>query len=835
MTGLGNVKESVRSLAHDVRYALRTLRRTPLFTGVALVTLALGIGANTAVFSVIQGVLLRAAPVDDLDRLAMIWGTDQASGTMHEPSSVPDFLDFARLTRRFGDIAAVLPAEANLTSAGADPIQVAAVRVSHRLVPMLGIRPSAGRTFTSDEDRATGAKVALVSERLWRRDFGSDPGAIGRTFRIDDVPYTIVGVLPDDADFGVRQVLAAADYGRSFGERGGRTQVDVWLPLQADPAVLPRETHPVFLLGRLAPGATHDQARAELAALSAELARTYPEDRGRGTNVQPLRTVVFGPARPALGVLLGAVGLLLLIACANVANLLLARSTSRVREVAVRASLGAGPGRLARQFLVESLVLTLLGAGLGVLLAYTGLDLLLALAPGDIPRLSAVRIDLRVLAFTLGVSTVVGIAFGMIPTLQARRFDLQAALKGTGVAALANRDRGRLRAALVVGELALAVVLAVAAGLLVKSFWELHRVDPGFRAAGVLKAEFQLPDARYPQDFARWPDWPAQRRFVGQLLRELEALPGVEAAAIAASHPLAAGFTNGFQVVGREAEAEDWPEIAFRQVTPGYFGTMDVPLRDGRAFGAGDDVSAPLAMVINEASRRRFFPRGEALGQRIRLYNREWTIVGIVGDERIRGLAEAAPPAAYVPLAQAPLSGAGSVLVRSAGDPGALARPLADAVRRVDPGLAVFALEPLEVTLSQSLGQRRFTMLLLTTFAGLAVVLAVIGVYGVLSYLVAQRVPELGVRLALGAPQRAVVGLVVRQASGLALAGLGLGLLGALAATRLLRGLLWGVSTVDPFTYGAVILLLAAAAVVASWLPAARAARVDPLTALRSQ
>ena len=824
------------SLIPDVRYALRMLRRTPVFTGVALVTLALGIGANTAVFSVIEGVLLRAAPVADLDRLAVVWGTDAASGTTHEPSSVPDFQDFSRLTRRFSDLAAILPAEANLaTATRQEPLQVAAVRVSHRLLPMLGLRPRAGRAFTVEEDRPSAARVALISERLWRRDFAGDPAAVGRTLRVDDVPYTVIGVLADDADFGVRQVLGAADYGRSFGERGGRTQVDLWLPLQADPQVLPRETHPVFLVGRLAPGGTHGQAQAELAALSAELERVYPENRGRGVNVQPLRAVVFGPARPALGVLLGAVGLLLLIACANVANLLLARSASRVREVAVRASLGAGPGRLARQFLVESLVLTFLGAALGVLVAYAGLDLLLALAPGEIPRLSAVRIDLRVLAFTLGISTAVGIAFGMIPIVQARHFELQAALKGTGVAALAAQGRGRLRAALVVGELALAVVLAVGAGLLVKSFWELHRVDPGFRTEGVLKAEFQLPASRYPQDFARWPDWPVQQRFVGQLLQELERLPGIEAAAVAASHPLAAGFTNGFVVVGREVEAENWPEISFRQVTPGYFRTMDVPLRDGRTFGDGDDAAAPLAMVINETSRRRFFPRGDALGQRIRLFGREWTVIGVIGDERIHGVAETAPPAAYVSLAQAPLSGAGAVLVRTQGDPAALAHPVTDAVRRVDPGLAVFALEPLQATLAQSLGQRRFTMMLLTTFAGLAVVLAVVGVYGVLSYLVAQRIPELGVRLALGAPQRAIVGLVVRQASALAFVGLALGLAGALAATRLLRGLVWGVSTVDPLTYGAVSLVLIAAAVLASWLPARRAARVDPLTALRSQ
>ena len=825
----------MRSLMSDVRYAVRALLRAPLFTTVALTTLALGIGANTAVFSVVEGVLLRRAPVEDIDRLAVVWGTDRASGTTHEPSSVPDFLDFERMTRRFSDLAAVLPVEANLTTAEADPVQVAGMRVSHRFLPMLGIRPQAGRVFTSEEDRPSGEKVALISERLWRRDFERDAAAVGRTVRIDDVPHTVVGILPDDADFGVHQVLAAADYGRSFGERGGRTQVDVWLPLQADPAVLPRETHPIFVLGRLASGSAHEQAQAELAALAVDLEQAYPESRGRGVNVQPLGTVVFGPARPALGVLFGAVALLLLIACANVANLLLARSESRLREVAVRASLGAGPGRLARQFLVESLVLTLLGAALGVLVAYIGLDLLLALAPGDIPRLTTVRIDLRVLAVTLGVSTVVGVVFGMIPTIRARRFDLQTALKGTGVGAMASRDRGRLRSALVVGELALAVVLTVGAGLLVKSFWELHQVDPGFRADGVLKAEFQLPGSRYPQDFARWPNWPAQHRFVGEVLRELEAVPGVEAAALAASHPLAAGFTNGFQVVGREAEAEAWPEISFRQVSPGYFRTLDVPLRDGRTFDDGDDGTAPLAMVINETSRRRFFPRGDALGQRIRLYGREWTVVGIVGDERIHGIAEAAPPAAYVSLAQAPLSGAGSVLVRTQGDPAALARPLTDAVRRVDPGLAVFAVEPLATTLSQSLGQRRFTMLLLTTFAGLAVLLAVVGVYGVLSYLVARRIPELGIRRALGAPQGHIVRLVVRQASRLAIMGLGIGLVGALAATRLLRGLVWGVSTVDPLTYGAVALVLAAAAVLASWLPARRAGRIDPMVALRSE
>jgi predicted permease len=491
---------------------------------------------------------------------------------------------------------------------------------------------------------------------------------------------------------------------------------------------------------------------------------------------------------------------------------------------------------MARQFLVESLVQVAAGAALGVVVALVGLDLLLALAPGDIPRLSNVGVNLRVLGVTLAVTAAVGVAFGMIPMLQSRRLDLQAALKGrSSTDAHGGRDGGRLRSALVVAELALAVVLTVGAGLLVKSFWQLYQVDPGFRAERVLKAEFSLPQSRYPADFSTWPDWPAHHRFVASLIREVSALPGVQSASVAASHPLASGFTNSFTVVGREAEAEDWPEIALRQVAPGYFRTMDVPVAQGRGFLDSDDAAAPRVMIVNAAAVRRFFPRGDAVGSRIRLYGLEWSIVGVVGDERFHGVAAEAPPAVYVSMGQAPITGAGSLLVRTGGDPAALARSVAAVMRRIDPGLAVFGLEPLDATLSQSLGQRRFTMLLLASFAGVAVLLAVVGVYGVLGYLVARRTPELGIRRALGAPQREVVGLVARQALVLAAAGIALGLVGAVAATRLMRGLVWGVSVADPLTYAAVAIALAAAAALASWLPALRAARVDPMVALRAE
>jgi putative ABC transport system permease protein len=821
----------------DVGVGVRMLRRAPAFASVAIFTLALGVGANTAIFSVVYGVLIRPAPFTDLSRLAMVWETDRRSGTTREPASVPDYLDFHARATRFEKLAALGAGEMNLTPAEGDSVRLVALKVTHQLLPMVGITPIVGRTFSEQEDVRRGPNIVLISESLWERVLDRDPAIVGRTVRLDEKPYTVIGIVPDEADFGVLQVLSAAAYSRGFADRGEHTRVDLWMPLQPDPESLPRETHPIFVLGRLASGASRDSAQKEMAGIAADLEYRYPVNEGRGVFIEPLAEVVFGPVRPALYVLLGAVGLVLLVASVNVANLLLARGSGRLREVAIRTALGASAGRLARQFLVESLILTLGAAAAGVGLAFAGLKGLLAIAPAGVPRLSLVSIDIRVLGATLGVSLVVGVAFGMLPTLQARRADVQAALRrGNGMRLSVGHGRSRLRPALVIAELALAVVLVVGAGLLLKSFWQLRQVDPGFHAAGVLKAEYQLPPGRYPADFAVWPNFKEMHAFTLALLRRVGALPGVESVAVAGNHPLDPGFTNSFEVVGREAEAKTWPEISIRRVTPGYFRTVGLSLVRGRLLQDSDATSAPAVLLLNQAAARLFFSGREPLGAQIRFWGAARTIVGVVANERFHGLAAASPPGLYVPLAQAPsASGAGVLLVRANRDPILLTSPIRAAVRELDPGLAIFGIEPLEETLSRSLSERRFTVLLLGLFAALALVLAAVGMHGVLSYTVAQRTREIGVRVALGARPWRVVRLVLVEGLALAAAGLAIGLAGALALTRLLASLLYGTTPTDPMTFVGVTLFLAVVALAATYIPARRATRVDPVVALRTE
>lgn len=827
-------REHLADVRRDVGYAIRGLRRNPGFTLVAMLTLALGIGANSAIFSVVDAVLLRPAPLAGLDSLVMIWETDRNTGTSREPASVPDYLDFAARARRVDRLGALMGTEVNLALRGNEPERLAMLQVTHTLLPMLGLRPVAGRTFTAAEDTAGGPKVAIISESLWKRAFNREPAAIGGTLRLDDVPVTIVGVLPDAAEFGVPQVLAAGAYSRSFADRTARVRVDIWTPMQPDVKELPRDTHPIFVLGRLRQGGSVRAAQEELASIAADLERTYPVNAGRGAFVEPLREVVFGRVRPALLMLMGAVGLVLLVACVNIANLLLARAISRSREIAVRRALGAGAWRLGRQFLIENLVLTLAAAAIGTGLAYLALRFLLSIAPADVPRLATVTIDLRVLAATLAVSMVTGLAFGLIPTLQARRVDVQTGL--VGGRHTSGRGPARLRAVLVTSEVALAVVLVVGASLLIRSFWRLQQVDPGFTTAGVLKAEFQLPATRYPVSFSQWPNFKEIHAFNDALLRRVSSLPGVESAAIAGNHPLDPGFTNSFAVVGRETEARSWPEISVRRVTPGYFKTVGLQLVHGRLLQDSDTTAAPPVVLINVAAAKRFFPRGNPEGAKMRFWGTARTVVGVVADERFQGLAAAAPIAVYAPLAQAPsTNGAGVLLVRSGGDPAALSQAVRQAIHERDAELAVFGVEPLERTMSRSVGERRFTMSLLVLLAGVALMLAAIGVHGVLSYGVSQRTREIGIRLALGARPDGVRRAVIREGLVIAAGGLALGSVTAYGTARLFRNLLFDVTPGDPATFAGVAAFLAAVAIAASYFPARRATQVDPVVALRAE
>jgi putative ABC transport system permease protein len=645
----------------------------------------------------------------------------------------------------------------------------------------------------------------------------------------------VIGIMPRGSDFGVYQILTAADYSRSFADRGARAAVDVWLPFRDTPQTMPRSTHPIFMVGRLAGSVA--AAQEELAAIAADLERAYPENAARGVFVEPLSAVIFGPVRPALLVLLAAVGLVLLVACANVANLLLARNTARRREVAVRTALGASGWRLTRQFAAEGLLLAFAASVIGAGLAMVGVRLLVALAPADIPRIADTAVDLRVLTVTLLVAIVSGLAFGMVPAMQALRVDLQGTLKGEGGhGGSSGSERTRLRSTLVILECALAVMLVIGATLLIKSFWRLQQVNPGFRTDGILKAEYQLPPSRYPVDFRRFPDFKEMHSFTHGLLRKAESLPGVEAAAVAGNHPLDPGFTNSFRIVGREAEARNQPEISVRRVTPGYFRTVGVPLVRGRLLADSDNTTAPPVVVINETAAKRFFDNQEPLGKQIGFWGANRTIVGIIGSERFHGLTEAPPIAVYAPLDQAPsATGAGVLLVRTNGDPANLVSSVRGAIREQDPGLAVFGLEPFTETVSRSVAERRFTMLVLGLLAAVALMLAAIGVHGVLSYTVTQRTREIGIRMALGAPPSGVLRLVVIQGMVLALAGAALGLVAAFALTRSMATLLYGVTTTDPVTFILVPAGLALVALAASYFPARRATHVDPVAALRAE
>ncbi len=820
----------------DLRHAIRSFARTPAFTAVALLTLALGIGANTAIFSVVNGVLLRPAPLKDVDHLALVWETDRNTGTRREPASVPDFLDFQRTARSFDAMAAFAAAEMNLTPASGDPIHLPVLQVSPELLPLLGVPPIAGRLFTAEEGRVGAPRVAVISESLWRRAFNRDPHAVGSRLRLDDGAYEVVGVAADRADFGVLQVLSAAAYSRSFADRGERAQVALWTPLQPDPHTLPRSTHPIFVVGHLAPGVTVDAAQREMTDLAAALERAYAVNAARGVNIEPISSVVFGPVRAPLYVLFGAVALVALVACANVAGLLLARVTTRRRELAVRGALGASQWRLVRMFLAETLLLSFAAATLGCALAWLGVRVLVGLAPADVPRLTDVGIDAAVLAAAVLLSIVIALAVAIVPIVQARQLDLQGSLKADVTRGSEGGGRRRTREAIIVCELALAVVLTIGAGLLIKSFWNLLHVEAGFHAGGVLKAEYNLPASRYPVDFRVWPDFKEQHAFTRALLERVAALPGVRSAAIAGNHPLDPGFTNSFTIAGREAEARTWPEITVRLVTPGYFQTMGLGLVRGRLLENRDATSSAPVGVINEAAAVRFFPDREPLGARVRFWGTSRTVVGVVANEKVQGLTKPAPIAVYTPLAQTPSAvGAGVLLVRTDGDPESLAAPVRSAIRALDAELAVFAVESLDRTVSRSIAQQRFTMLVLTLFAAIALTLAIVGVHAMFSYGVLQRHREIGIRLALGAAPAAVWRLVVSQGLRLAAAGVALGIAGALVASRLASTLLFGVSARDPLTFAAVALLLTLTAAAATLFPARRAARVDPVVVLRSE
>jgi predicted permease len=812
------LRTMIDSIVQDIRLAARALRKSAAFSTVVILTLALGIGATTAIFSVVNGVLLRPLPFEDPASLAVVWENDRATGTTREAASVPDYFDFVRRTRTFEALAMYAFGPASMSRDDGEPDRVDVAAVSHGLDEVLGIRPQLGRGIDAAEDQPDGDLVTLLSDDFWRSAFDGDEGVLGRTVRIDDRTHTIVGVLPPHLDFPVKGF-------------------DMWVPIQQSPTTSPRSSHWVRVIGRLAAGVSIAEADADMRRIAADLEREYAADNvNRGTFVEPVEEVIRGDVRLTVWVLFAAVAAVLLIACANVANLLLARGADRAQEVAVCVALGAGTGRLVRRFVVESLLLAGAAMALGVTLAVFGLRALVAIAPGELLAVGGARLDLAVLAFATLTSAAIGIVFGMIPTLQARRLDVQSRLKqGRTRAQAASTSRMALRRLLVAGQLAIAVVLLVSAGLLLRTLWNLQRVDPGFTAEHVLRADILLPEARYPRDFSVFPDWVEVHGFNRELLQRSEALPGVRSAALASNHPLQPGFTNSFSIAGRPPDP-DQGEITVRMVTPGYFETVGLRLVRGRLMQPSDTLDAPAVVLLNEAAVARYFPDEDPLGASIGIWGtggRE--VIGVVENERMHGLAQDPPPAMYVNLLQAPQVGAVTLLVRTSGEPRPLLPAVREAVWSIDRELAVFRISTMEETVAQAVSRERFASVLLAAFAVAALIIASLGVYGLLSYVVAQRGHEVGVRMALGAAATDVVGLIVRQGLAMTVAGIVVGLAGAAAASRLLESLLFGVTTTDPLAYALVTLVLVAAALAACLLPARRAARIDPIVSLRGE
>jgi putative ABC transport system permease protein len=801
------------TLRQDLAYAIRRLRRSPGFTAVAIATLAVGIGANSAIFSVVRAVLLKPLPFDEPERLVRVAQTWQGRPVVYSPQN---FLDVEAEARSFEGLSAVVENGMTLTSGG-PPARVEGASVSASFFDVLRVRPTPGRGFVRGENDPGRTRVAVLGQRLWSRRFGADPTLVGRTIELDREPYEVVGIAP--ADF-------------SFPEG-----VEIWTPLEHDEVFRTKSRGAWYLtvIGRLRPEASIDSARDEVATIAARLARTYPDaDEGVGGTVGSLQESLVGDVRPALLVLLGAVGLVLLIACVNVANLLLARVAAREVELAVRTALGAGRLALVRQLLTESLLLAALGGIAGIFLAWLSLDSLLALQPRGVPRLSEVHVDRAVAAFTALVSVVTGLLFGVFPALHSTRRATADTLREGGRGLLGGRA-GRLRGGLVIGQMALAMMLLAGAGLLVRSFTQLRRVDPGFRSDGVLTFRISLPESAYAEDARR-------TAFFDELVARLRALPGVSGAGAVSGLPLGGSrFGFSFEIAGRPpVTPAQQPSIELRIVTADYLKTMGIPLRLGRGIEASDTASAPPVVVLSESAARRYFPGEDPLGQRLKIGMRTsqgsagGEIVGVVGDVKDGGLAADSLPTAYLPYAQTPF-GTLDVLVRTATSPLALLSAAQGVVRELDPELALARVRTLDDVVARSISEPRFYTVLLGAFATIALLLAAIGIFGVLSYAVVQRSREIGIRVALGAHPAQVLGLVLRQALLLSATGVAAGLVGALLLGRALSSLLFQLSPRDPATLACVAGLLVFVALVASYLPARQATRVDPLVALRSE
>ena len=827
------------TVGQDLRYALRMLARSPGFTAVAVATLALGIGANTAIFSVVHAVLLKPLPFDRPEELVRVTADLKGQGLVDAGVSPPELFDYRDRSGAFSQISGLYPINANITGMER-PERAEVLLVDIGYFDLLGVKPQVGRFFEKPDYRPGIAEIAVISDGWWRRHYAADPGVIGKTFRLDDDMYTIVGVAPP----GFRHP------GQSL-----QTDVEVWAPSgwSANPFRLPIPRGAYIFRGtlaRLKPGVTVEAAQRRLDSLAETFRKEFPSDYraadGWTPRVLPLQQDVVGATRPALIVLLAAVGFVLLIACANVANLLLARASSRRREIAVRQALGAGRGRLVRQLLTESLALALAGGLAGLALAAWGVEALVRLAPANLPRIAEVRVDLPVLLFTLGAALVTGLLFGLVPALQTAGSEMFATLKDSARGSTGGRGK-RVRSVLVVAEFALALVLLTGAALLLRTLVRLHRVDPGFRPQNLVTASIWLPQPNVPES-GRYFQNAAQVVLYRRILERVRQIPGVEAADAATRVPFGGfPFTIPFTIDGRDPERGGLGAAEFSSATVGYFGTMGIPLRSGRAFDGHDLEGAAPVAVVSESLAKRFFPGESALGHRIALGRLDargrtprnglgvWMeIVGVVGDVKSAALDLEERPAIYRPLEQAANLSL-TLVVRTRLGAGPVAAAIEREMHGIDAELPLYAARTMNEAMARTLAQRGFAMRLLGLFAAAALLLSAVGISGVIAYSVSQRTQEIGIRMALGARPRDVRRMLLGEGAKLAGLGVAIGLAGAFLLTRLMASLLYGVGPRDPLTFLLVPGVLAAVALAATDLPARRASRVDPSRALRGE
>ena len=810
----------------DLRYGMRSLWKHPGFTVVALITLALGIGANTAIFSVVNAVVLRPLPYAEPDRLMMLWET--MPGSDHRSVAPGNFVDWRTQNRTFQDMAATFYANFNLTSDG-EPERIDGATITSNFMGLLGANAQLGRTFQADDDEHQDRNVVLISDGLWQRRFGADRNVVGRTITIDETPHIIVGVMSRGFQFPERSELWV------LGRNRGAVPTSLISQVPTNDWVHERDAHFIRVIGRLRPGVTLSQAQSDIAAITRKAELDFPKTNGGlGSNVVPLHTQVVGDVRGMLFILLGAVGFVLLIACTNVANLMLARATQRDREIAIRAALGASRLSLIRQLLTESLLLSIAGGLAGLVVSIWAVDLFVKLSPGDIPRLNEASVDLRLLGFTLLVSLLTGVGFGLLPALAATRTNLNTTLKEGGARASDGRQRRGARNILVITEIALAQVLLVGATLLAISYVRVIHIDPGFNPDRVLTAKIAPANKKYPDPQSR-------SAFYATVLEHLQSLPGVASAGMVMSVPLSgASMNRGFRVEGRPApKADENVTMDFQIVSPGYFSTLEIPIKQGRGLSPADTETSERVIVINNAMARRYWPNEDPVGKRLMIgessKDTSWrTIVGVVSDNRHASLSEAPVPTAFITYHQDFESWPrmGFVIKAKTGAAG-LASVVRKELASIDPAQPLYAVEPMDNLLQASVAQRRFIMLLLGSLSAIAVMLAMVGVYGVISFSVGERTQEIGIRMALGARAVDVLRMVLSQGMRVTCVGIVIGLIAAFALTRLLSSLLFEVSPTDLRAFLIVGVLLGLVAFFACYVPARRATKVDPLVALR--